>query len=62
MKFLFSQSKANRATTMNTRKQILSPHQKQMRFLTCFFGAIVVLSAAVFLLLLNRGSLVAMAR
>ena len=62
MKFLFSQSKANRATTMNTRKQILSPHQKQIRFLAFFFGAIVVLSVTVFLLLLNRGSLVAMAR
>ena len=62
MKYLFSQFKANHATAMSTRKQILTPHQKQMRFLTFFFGAIVVLIGTGFLLFLNRGNLVAMAR
>ncbi|MDR3457075.1 MAG: hypothetical protein P4N60_06485 [Verrucomicrobiae bacterium] len=43
---------------MTRRKQILTPHQKQMRFLTCFFGAVMVLSATGLLWLFNTLSLV----
>ena len=42
---------------MTKRKIILSPHQKHMRFLTCLFGAVMVLSAIVLLLLCNSVTL-----
>ena len=41
---------------MSTRKRSLSPHQKQMRFLTCLFGAVMVLTVIALLLLMNINS------
>ena len=38
---------------MATRKRSLSPHQKQMRFLTCFFGALMVITVAALLWFFN---------
>jgi len=39
---------------MNKRpKRELSLHQKQMRFFTCFFGALLVLATAFLLWLMN---------
>jgi len=38
---------------MATRKRSLSPHQKQMRFMTCLFGTLMVLTAAALIWFFN---------
>jgi hypothetical protein len=38
---------------MTRHKQILTPHQRQMRFLTCFFGTMMVLTAIGLIWLFN---------
>ncbi|HEV2693637.1 MAG TPA: hypothetical protein VG347_12160 [Verrucomicrobiae bacterium] len=39
---------------MTKQKQFLTPHQKQMRFLTYFFGAVMVITATGILWLVNN--------
>jgi len=43
---------------MAKRKQTLTPYQKQIRFLTCFFGTLMVLAATGLIWLFNTFSAV----